>query len=132
MRYSITEDERTSDKNYESIKDEEIELVDEEIEFVEDEITEKIPIEKFCQIHNTPLIFDDPAAFVRIVLLKAKPEYINYYGPKVYAVIVKTENNDAWFGAPVKNSQIGLIRWSKTHWDRIYGFSMSMSIEENT
>ncbi len=127
MRYSKIESERTSDKTEGIIQDEEIVFVEEE-----DEITEKIPIEKFCQINNAPLIFDDPAAIVRILLLRAKPEYANYYGPNIYSIFIRTENNDAWFGVSVKNPNVGLMRWEKSHWDRVYGFSLSMNMHEDT
>jgi hypothetical protein len=125
MRYSKIEDGRTSDKNYENIKDEEIDFVE-----ADEEITEKIPTEKFCQINNTPLIFDDPAALVHIILLKAKPNYISYYGSIVYAVIIKSENDDCWLGIPAKNPQVGLIKWNKFHFEKIYGFNVALSLIE--
>jgi hypothetical protein len=124
MRYSITENERTSDKNNQD-----------EIKFIEDEdeeVTARIPIEKFCQINNASLIFDDPAAIVRIVLLRAKPEYSNYFGSHIYSIFVRTENNETWFGVSVKNPHVGLMRWEKAHWDRIYSFSLSMTMQEDT
>ena len=127
MRYSKIESERTSDKTDGIIQDEDIAFVDEEYE-----ITERIPIEKFCQINNAPLIFDDPAAIVRILLLRAKPDYVTYYGSKIYSIFVRTENIDAWFGVPVKNPNVGLMRWEKSHWDRVYGFSLSMTMHEDT
>jgi hypothetical protein len=125
MRYSKIESERTSDKTGENVQDE-------QIFFEEDEITEKIPIEKFCQINNAPLIFDDPAAIVRVILLRSKPEYESYYGTKIYSIFIRTENNDFWFGTPVKNPHIGLMRWEKSHWDKIYEFSLSMTMHEDT
>lgn len=125
MRYSNLESERTSDKLYDSIKDGEIGSED------YDDITQKIPLEKFCQINNAPLVFDDPAAFVRIILLIAKPHYHCYYGTNVYAVFIRTENSHAWFGMPVKNSKLGIMKWHKSHFDKIYGFTMSMSIQED-
>ena len=122
MRYSKIESERTSDKI----------IQDEQIVYEEDEITEKIPIEKFCQINNAPLIFDDPAAIVRVILLRAKPEYESYYGKQIYSIFVRTENEHFWFGSPVKNPHVGLMRWEKSHWYRVYGFSLSMTMHEDT
>jgi len=127
MRYSKIESERTSGREEEIIQDEAAVFIEEE-----DEITEKIPIEKFCQINNAPLIFDDPVAIVRVLLLRAKPDYSNYYGTKIYSIFIRTENNDAWFGSSVKNPNVGLMRWEKSHWDRIYGFSLSMTMHEDT
>lgn len=116
MRYSIIEDERVEDGS----------IIDEE-----DEITEKIPIEKFCQINNAAVIFDDPVSLVRIVLLRAKSDFINYYGSGIYAVFVRTENNDAWFGSPIKNTSVGLMRWEKAKFHKVYGFSLSMTMQED-
>jgi len=122
MRYSITEGERTSDNTNEK---------NDEIKFDDEEITEKIPIEKFCQINNAQLIFDEPASLVRFVLLQANPEYINYFGPTVYAIIIKSENNVSWFGVPVKNPNVGLMRWDKSRWNKLYSFSLSMTMQED-
>jgi hypothetical protein len=126
MRYSKIESERTSDKSGEIVQDAGFEFVEEE-----EEVTDKIPIEKFCQINNAPLIFDDPAAIVRVILLRAKLDYINYFGSNIYSVFVRTENNEAWFGVPVKNPNVGLMRWEKDRWDKVYGFSISMAMNED-
>lgn len=97
----------------------------------DDEITDKIPIEAFHQINNAPLIFDDPISLIRIIILKSKPEYINYFGNCIYAIYVKSENEDAWFGPPVKNPTIGLMKWERKKWDKIYGFTLNLMFQED-
>jgi hypothetical protein len=126
MRYSQIESERTSDKIAVNEEENDVRFVEEE-----EEITDKIPIQTFCQINNAPVIFDDPLSIVRLVLLKAKPEYSGYFGNSVYAVYVRTENNEAWFGQPVKNPSVGLMRWDKNRWDKLYGFVLSLSMQED-
>jgi hypothetical protein len=117
MRYSHIESERTEE-------------VDNSI-LEEDEITDKIPIEKFHQIHNSSESSD--VALVRILLLHAKPDYIPYFGNNIYAIILKSEENsgDCWLGIPVKNPKLGIIRWEKERWDKIYGFSISFEIQDD-
>ena len=95
------------------------------------ETTDKIPIEAFRLINNSPLIFDDPLSAIHIILLKSKPEYVQYYGDKVYSVFLKTENDDAWFGPPVKNTSVGLIRWDKSNFNKIYGFILNIIMQED-
>lgn len=134
MRFSYdVEDERTSDKNN-KIDNTGLEFVDEkDVEFIdeEEEITGKIPIEKFCQINNAQFIFDEPMTLVKILLLKSKTEYKNYYGKNIYAIYLKSENEEVWFGVPVKNPNLGLIKFEKSAWDEVYRFSLALTMQEN-
>lgn len=99
--------------------------------FDEDEIpTEKMPIQTVCELNNTPIIYDDPIAITRIILLQSKPEYEIYYSQKIFAIYLRTENSAAWFGPPVKNPNLGPVRWNKSEWNRIYDFTMSLTLKE--
>ena len=97
-----------------------------------EEILDKISMETFCQANNSPIIFDDPLSVVRIVLLRAKPNFTNYFSNEIYAIYARTENQDAWFGTPVKNPNAGLVRWNKEYWDKLYGFVLSLTIQEDS
>lgn len=100
------------------------EVVDEEA------ITAKIPVEKFFQINNDTHSFESEVASSRIILLVAKSDYMTYFGKKVYAIYVSSENQDDWFGKPVKNPKVGIMRWEKSKWIKIYGFTLSLTIQE--
>lgn len=97
----------------------------------DEEITKKIPIDTFCKINNAPIVFDTPTSTVRFVLLKAKSAFISYFGNIIYAVQIKSETETAWIGLSIKNPSIGLIKWDKTQWDKIYGFTLSLNMQED-
>jgi len=112
-RYSLTEND----------------IVDGEV-IGEDEITAKIPIEQFFQINNVQATFESPVTLTRIVLLVAKPDYMCYFGKRVYAIYLNSESDEEWVGKPIKNPDVGIMKWDKTKWIKIYGFTLSLTMQE--
>ena len=106
-------------------------IVDEEEIEEEEVITAKIPVEKFFQINNVSPLFDGEISSLRIILLAARSDYITYFGRKVYAVYLTEETHDEWVGKPVKNPQVGLMKWEKSKWVKIYGFTLSLTMQED-
>ena len=92
----------------------------------EEEITAKIPLSTFAKINDATI--DLPFATNRIILFQAKPEYQQYYTTAIYGAVVRSETNTHWLGTPIKNPTVGLIKWDKTVWNKIYGFSLNISI----
>lgn len=95
----------------------------------DDEITKKIPLSTFAKINDA--IVDMPFASSKIVLFQAKIEYQQYYSSAIYGAVIRTEAPTHWLGVPIKNPTVGLMRWDKKVWNKIYGFSLNISILED-
>lgn len=94
----------------------------------DEEVTAKIPVTIFQQL-NQPFISDKPILTGRIILFQAKDQYQEYYTQVVYGALVKSENQNCWFGVPIKNPTIGLMKWEKKIWNKIYSFELNVSMD---
>lgn len=94
----------------------------------DEDVTAKIPITIFQKL-NQPYLGDKPILFGRIILFQAKDSYQEYYTAAIYGALIKSENDICWFGIPIKNPTMGLMKWDKKVWNKIYSFNLNISID---
>ena len=107
-KYSFTYNQNISNEN---LQDKENEI-----------ITKKIPSIKVGELYTQ----SNNSQYIHIAILKCKINYQELYSTNNHAIIIKTENNDAWFGIPIKASYAGTIEWSKIIWEIITEFDLSL------
>jgi len=92
----------------------------------DEEVTTKIPnpeLKENCRHGNNEIINN-----YKIILLQCKDSYNEYYGGKVYGIILKSETQDFWFGIPLQNQNLGMVTWSKEVWNKIYSFHLQFNM----
>ena len=85
----------------------------------EEEITRKIIIPQKEKKDKL-----DPDSIAKIMVVKCRKEYEDFYPTKIHAFILKMESNEAWFGIHVKEPYYGEIEWSKNVWEEIVSFDL--------
>ncbi len=94
----------------------------------EEEITQRVPYTSLKNTYdfNKGLVFNH-----RILLLKCKVGYEAYYAQNIYEALLQMETNKYWLGVPLKNQEMGPLRWDKDIWDKIYDFEVALNLKTN-
>ncbi len=120
-------DKNIIDTSYVIISEDIKDPIDDVFDELEDEeITAKIPnidLKEKCNIGNGEIINN-----YKIVLLQCKEEYKDYYGDRIYGIILRSETNEFWFGIPIDNQNLGMVTWAKDVWKRVYAFRLQFNM----
>ena len=95
--------------------------------FSDEEETAKIPISLFQKLNETHLA-EKPILSGRIILLQSKKEYEQYYSNIIYSIMVKSETQNCWLGTSLKNPSVGLLKWEKKIWNKIYELIIDINV----
>jgi len=124
---------KTFDSTYKIIrsKDEErIELLplhlekDPDDEEEEDELDDEPTI----RVERDPLEENHINSF-RIILLNRIPVSDSFYTDTSFEVMLRREDEEFWHGIPLRNRTLGILKWSKGLWYKVYDFEMAMNLK---